>query len=277
MKIRELMSTPARSVKTTDELDVGIGLMDAHGLRHLPVIAGAQVVGVVSDRDLLEATGWIGAARRRARRVVEGKALPTLRHMWEVMHSPAVTIGPEETIFTAAVQFTVEKIGCLPVLEDGELVGMVTPMDLLGAFEQACADHEHPCDDPHVAGPMTSPPLSVEWDCTLEEAARTCHEADIRHLIVFEGERLVGIVSDRDLRRAHGRGSSGETIVQELMTADPVSISPDEHLHEAARLMREHNIGALPVIADDVLVGMVSSTDLVYHCMQHLAVPASGA
>lgn len=268
MKIKELMSTPAFSVDASDELDKAMSLMEAHGLRHLPVVKDGEVVGVVSDRDLLEATGWIRADRRRVRMETsdEGPA----RTMAGIMHTPPVTITPDETIFTAAVHFVTQRIGCLPVVDDGKLVGMVTEIDLLGAYEQACADKRRHCDDPHIAGPMTSPPVTVAWDTGLDDATELCQSVGVRHLPVCEDDRLVGMVSDRDLRRARGRGCVDETMMEEIMTKDVISVTPDERLHEAARLMKEAHIGALPVIADGVLVGIVSSTDLVYHCMQHL-------
>lgn len=271
MKINELMSTPAYSVDARAELDVAMALMDEHNVRHLPVLDNGEVVGVVSDRDLLEATGWIRADRRRVQLEASGEG--PARTIAAVMHSPAKTVAPDETIFTAAVSFVTQRIGCLPVVEDGKLVGILTELDLLCAYTKACADKTRSCEDPHVAAPMTSPPLTVAWDCGLDEATELCQTAGVRHLPVCENERLVGMISDRDLRRARGRGRAKETMMEEIMTKGVTSISPEERLHEAARLMYEERIGALPVIADGILIGIVSSTDLVYHCMQHLQEP----
>ena len=95
----------------------------------------------------------------------------------------------------------------------------------------------------------------------------------VRHFPVVEDDELVGVVSQRDLYRA-SRGTVmqyGEkaqraflesVAVKEVM-ADPISISPDATVRDAARLMMEHKIGCLPVLKDSRLVGIVTETDML--------------
>ena len=97
----------------------------------------------------------------------------------------------------------------------------------------------------------------------------------IRHLpVVDEDDRVVGIVSQRDLfrgalARALGYGAHaqqrllGQLLVKEVMTNDPISIAPDASLAEAARLMLERKIGALVVLEDERLVGILTEADFV--------------
>jgi CBS domain-containing protein len=100
--------------------------------------------------------------------------------------------------------------------------------------------------------------------------------ARIRHLPVLDDDeaRLVGIVSQRDmfrgaLARALGYGEHGQRkvldtlVVKEVMTTDVVTTSPETPLTEAARVMLERKIGALPVVEDGVLVGIITESDFV--------------
>jgi CBS domain-containing membrane protein len=97
----------------------------------------------------------------------------------------------------------------------------------------------------------------------------------IRHLPVLDEDgKVVGIVSQRDLfrgalARALGYGAHaqqkllGQLVVKEVMTNDPMTISPEAPIAEAARLMLERKIGALIVIEDDRLVGILTEADFV--------------
>jgi acetoin utilization protein AcuB len=97
----------------------------------------------------------------------------------------------------------------------------------------------------------------------------------IRHVPVVEGERLVGIVSDRDARHALPmHGGTGEhdcygkalfdTAVERVMSKRPITIDPEASVREAAEIICREKIGALPVIEDGRLVGIVSAEDLLW-------------
>ncbi len=276
MNVTQIMTSDPITVSADSELDGAMALMDCENLRHLPVVEGHVPVGVVSDRDLLEATGWLYGERRRRRneRSDDGAA----RRVQDVMCSPAITVDTDETVFTVAVRFVIDRIGCLPVLSGSKLVGIVTETDLLRAYEHACATKLVPAErDVAVSEPMTSNPVTVSWHTPLSEAVETTRKTQVRHLPVLEGESLVGMVSDRDLRKARGLNRVDDTMMEEFMTKDVVTIAPEQTLREAARIMVERAIGALPVVAGDALVGIVSIKDLVYHCMSNLKEPERSA
>ena len=85
----------------------------------------------------------------------------------------------------------------------------------------------------------------------------------IRHLVVTEGERVVGVVSEHDLGGASGADVRRGRRVADLMRAPVVSASPKTTLRRAASLMREREIGSLPVIDQGKLVGIVTATDVL--------------
>jgi acetoin utilization protein AcuB len=81
----------------------------------------------------------------------------------------------------------------------------------------------------------------------------------IRHLIVQDGEKIVGVVSDRDLRASQRRRQT----VEDVMSSPAMTCSPDTTLRQAANLLRGRTIGCLPVVADGRIAGIVTTTDLL--------------
>lgn len=261
MRVADLMSSSPVTVPADAGVEKAILLMDAHEIRHLVVVEGSVVVGVISDRDLLEFSGW--HAPESTPRQQTGR-----QSVRDIMHVRPVTASPETTVIEAASHFVTDRIGCIPVISDDHLVGIVTERDLL----TACTNrHGEDAKDPPVSELMTGSPESVGVDETLDEATERCRSAGLRHLPVLDGDRVVGVLSDRDLRRAHGLGRHGEAPVQEFMTKDVVTIAPDHGVREAARCMNELVISCLPVTDGTSLVGILSLEDLVYHCMLELS------
>jgi acetoin utilization protein AcuB len=105
---------------------------------------------------------------------------------------------------------------------------------------------------------------------TAGEALALCRQRRIRHLPVVEDGRLVGIVSDRDLRSAtpalgdQARAAAlAEIRVGEVMARDVVTARPDDPIDGAANAMRERRINCLPVLEEDGLVGILTSSDVM--------------
>ena len=111
---------------------------------------------------------------------------------------------------------------------------------------------------------------SVKPDTAVIDAIRMMAEQHVGALLVLEGHRLAGIVSERDYARKvvlKGR-SSDTTPVRDIMTAPVVTIEPDGTVDEAMRLMTERRIRHLPVLRDARVVGVVSIGDLVKSVIQ---------
>jgi len=118
------------TISADDSLSTVEDIMTLGGVRHMPVVRGGALVGVVSQRDLLRAslsnlTAFGNEQRRAFLHVVE---------INRVMSSPPITIDPGASPEEAALVMAERKIGCLPVVEDDALVGMLTETDLLRYF-----------------------------------------------------------------------------------------------------------------------------------------------
>ena len=97
------------------------------------------------------------------------------------------------------------------------------------------------------------------------DALELMADREIGALLVMEGGRLSGMVSERDYARKvilQGR-SSRETAVSEIMTANPMTVTPGQTVDQCMKLMTEHRIRHLPVLDGDQIVGVVSLGDLV--------------
>lgn len=121
---------------------------------------------------------------------------------------------------------------------------------------------------------MTREPLTVSIDTPLLTARRMMTERRIRHLLVTDGERLAGIVTDRDIRLNMPSPATSLSVweinyllarmtVESIMTKAVITVAPDRDASDAARIMLDHKIGALPVVNAGAVVGIVTETDMV--------------
>ncbi|MFQ5666361.1 MAG: CBS domain-containing protein [Candidatus Binatia bacterium] len=110
-----------------------------------------------------------------------------------------------------------------------------------------------------VRNRMSQKVVTVAPQDSLEDARALLHRHHIRQLPVMRNQRLVGIITDRDLR---GGGPQAKTVA-ELMTPKPKVVGPNVSVDEAARLLTTYKIGALPVLQGNRLVGIIASADIL--------------
>lgn len=125
--VREIMQTKIVTVGVTERLSTVEDIMTLGRVRHMPVVHGGKLVGVLSERDLLRASlSELGVSGTEARR-----AFLHAIEIAQVMSSPAITIDPDASIPLAARLMADHRIGCLPVIEGEALVGLITETDVL--------------------------------------------------------------------------------------------------------------------------------------------------
>src|SRR4051794_20960364 len=114
---------------------------------------------------------------------------------------------------------------------------------------------------------MTADPRSIASSATAADAARLLREHDVGSLPVVQDERVVGVVTDRDLVvRVMAAGLDPEaTPVPEVATDRPVTVEASTSLDEALQLMAEHQVRRLPVVEGDRLVGVIAQADVARH------------
>ncbi len=114
---------------------------------------------------------------------------------------------------------------------------------------------------------MRSPVVTIAPGTTLQEAYRTMQQKNIRHLPVLEDGRLIGVITDRDLRLATSTLAptpfpSGIQ-VSKVMCSTPLTADAMDPVEDAARTMRERKIGCLPVMDSNRLIGIITGIDLL--------------
>jgi acetoin utilization protein AcuB len=119
---------------------------------------------------------------------------------------------------------------------------------------------------PTVKQFMTPAPQTIGVDMTLSVAHRMMRERRVRHLPVLEEDKLVGIVSQRDLALVETlRDVDPDRVtVGEAMTPDPFRVTPETPLVEVVRDMADHKYGAAVVIENDVVVGIFTTVDALH-------------
>jgi acetoin utilization protein AcuB len=114
---------------------------------------------------------------------------------------------------------------------------------------------------------MKKNPVTVNFDIKLNEAYKLMQDKKIRHLPILKEEKLIGVVTDRDLRLATSKLSEHpfdpETEVEKIMSHPVSTTSPNDPIERATQVMRELKIGCLPVVEEMKLVGIVTNTDLL--------------
>ena len=131
---------------------------------------------------------------------------------------------------------------------------------------------------------MTAKPITVDPETPMLEARQRMVAERIRHLVVVEDARVVGIVNDRDIRLNLPSPATSLSVwelnyllakltVGGVMSTGVLVVDPDRPAADAARIMMEHKIGALPVVDQGRLVGIVTESDFV----RAMAGPVRGA
>ncbi|MBK8572708.1 MAG: CBS domain-containing protein [Holophagaceae bacterium] len=123
MLVKEMMRKPVTVISIGATIGEADQLLQSRGFRHLPVVDQGRLVGILTDRDIRFTTSSLSPTPRR------GDDSVTL-----AMSSPPLTADPLDPVEDAARIMREHKIGCLPVLDGGELVGILTGMDLLDAL-----------------------------------------------------------------------------------------------------------------------------------------------
>ena len=127
MKVRDLMAKNPYTVERNDVLSLPSELVERKRIRHFPVLEDGRLVGILSQTDLLHAafSSAMGYGERASEEYL--RTIPVK----EVMIEEVVTASGDEDVSAAARRMLEHKIGCLPVVEDGRLIGILSETDLL--------------------------------------------------------------------------------------------------------------------------------------------------
>jgi len=270
----EIMAIASRrviSIPRTTPILQAVWTMTEHNFRRLPVTdAGTKKLrGIVTSGDIINFMG--GGDKHRLVQVKHGGNLIAAvnESVRGIMTRDLLTL-PETATIADAIRIIVEKkTGGLPIAdENGILKGIVTERDVM----RALAATKSPLSVEEV---MTSSLRVTLPDRPIAEVTREMTRFRFRRLPVVSDDVLFGIITATDIMRYLGsrdvfqRISTGNISevtglpVRALIAGDLFTTGPAKSINDAAREMLERNIGALPVIEDTRLIGLVTEFDLV--------------
>jgi len=254
MKVKEIMTTKIISVDKDDSLKRVLDLMKKHNITKIPVLEEKKFFGLVTDNVIAYKLGSI-----RKRSVTASRL-----HASSVTEKKVKTISPEEDVRNILKSVGEPGPTMLPVVEKGKLVGVVTKADLLPMVKSKDS----------IYSIMQRKVHTVSLNDRVIHARRIMISKNIARLPVLEEKKLVGIISDIEialafasLKKSFSLGKQkhhlDELLVEDVMRAPVVWATPSISIFNAAQLMLNYNIGALPVLENEKLIGMVTRTDLL--------------
>lgn len=277
MQLVDIGGTRVVTIGPEDSIDHAIALLDENNFRHLPVVERGRILGMVADRDLLSAVGM----RMEVDRVTSrpGPSRVGATRIREIMSSPAMTISADAPVEDGASIMIDQGIRALPLVYRERLAGIVTITDFLKCYlSDAAIAKMRGWRLKRVGDHMTSDVVTLGPKDSFRHVARVMHSHKFRHVPIVEGGKLIGIVSDRDMRRFLGnyeieydeqpeeiRHGPAEVTMWDVMTREPRTTQANEALAEVADVMVRCHFGALPVMDGDQLIGIITELDLLRH------------
>ncbi|MBN2065975.1 MAG: CBS domain-containing protein [Candidatus Thermoplasmatota archaeon] len=254
MKIKDVMTTEIISIDKDVNLRHVLKLMKKHEVTKIPVVEEKKLIGTISDNTIAMKLG----SKRKA-------GVPASR-----LHASSVTDKQVEVVTpTTSVKTILQKVGepgptMLIVMEKDTLVGVVTKADLLPLVTSTKKLKEIMQKKLHM----------VSSDDRVVHARRIMIDNNIARLPVINDGKLVGLISDMEiafafaaLKRSFPLGRQkhqlDELLVKDVMKSPVIWAEPGMTAIEAAKVMLKHNIGALPLLKGNTIVGIVTRTDLL--------------
>ncbi len=269
MLIHEMMQPEVVSAPPSMSLAEALGLMRQHRIRHLPVVSGQQIIGLLTDRDIRQAM----PSSTTTLSLDEIAAQMDAVTIESCMTVPIETIVPQAPAVEAARQLLEGQFDGLPVVKQDRLIGIVTATDFLRGFLAAAAPAG---ERMRVKDFMQTAPITVGPTDIVRTAYHRMRCAHIRHLpVVAVGRQLVGLLTDRDVRYLQAsdipslsayewREPTYTLTVKEVMTQHVVTVGGETPVADAGACMLNHRFGCLPVVSTHAtLDGIVTVKDLV--------------
>ena len=270
----EIMAIATRdviSVPPTQSIMAAVGLMTECGFRRLPVTdAGTgKLRGIVTSGDIINFMGG-GDKYQLVQVRHNGNLIAAVNEsVLSIMTQQLATLDHDARISDAVKIIVGRKIGGLPIVDtEGVLAGIVTERDLLAVL----GSERSPL---HVEDVMSQSLRVTAPDCPIGTVTRDMTKHRFRRLPVVSDDVLYGIVTATDIMRYLGSrevfsrmttGNVSEVTglpVRNLIAGELFTTTPGMTINEVAREMLSRNIGALPVIEDSRLIGLVTEFDLV--------------
>lgn len=254
MKVKDVMTRDVITVDKDENLNHVLNLMKKHEITKIPVVEDKKLIGMVTDNVIAYK---LGSIRKRG--------VPASRlHASSVTDKNIECISPDTDVKTVLKKVGKPGPTMLCVAENDNLVGVITKADLLPLVDSKKQIREI----------MKKKLYTVSPDDRVIHARRIMIDKDIARLPVVNHGELVGMISDNEIAFALANVKKSfplgrqkhrldELLVKDVMKIPAVWTKPNTTVTDAANMMLKKNLGALPLIENSKLVGIVSRTDLL--------------
>ena len=246
--------------------------MNDTGIRRISVVdAGSnRVEGVITSMDIVDFIGG-GSKYNLVKSKHDRNLFAAINEpVKEIMTTEPVCVKETANLKDVINTFIEKNVGGMPVVDkDHKLVSMITERDVLKHLKEDIDKTEK------IDKYMTKNPIIATAGERLKDVARTMLRNGFRRLPVISEDKLVGMITSTDFIRLLGSDWAFEHLktgnvreitnvrIKDIMVKDVITIDENTSLYDAVEIMIKHNIGALPVVHDGKLIGILTEKDAV--------------
>ena len=270
-EIMTLAKKEVISIPPTKTIKEAAEMMIEHGFRRLPVThpGSNKLLGIVTAMDILDFLGG-GSKFDIIEKKHDDNFLAAINdHVKEIMTRDVISISPKFSIRESVDLMTENGIGSLPIVDkEDKLVGIVTERDFALALAGSLTNET-------VGDIMIKDVITTTPGTPIESCSKIMVRNNLRRIPVVEEGKLIGIVTSTDILRFFGdkemfasmTSNSGLDVlkrkISEIIKPNILVTESTVRLGDLCELLAEKNIGGVPVVDDDQLVGIVTERDIL--------------
>jgi len=257
--VSEIMTEEVIKIDKDQRISYALELMEKNSISHLITVDDGKLVGIISITDIADLLG-----KRRT-----GSISPSRLHVSSGMSIEPITVTPNTNIAEAAKIMLSNKISSLPVVEDGDLLGIFSKSDFL----KCCNDTESVYVD-QLMSERSKRPVVIGSADRIIRARSMMLKRGFSFLPVVDRGRIIGAIDSRMIafvlarfktktRPEHQDEAIKHLLVEQVMIKDPKNLEMDMSLSKATKIMRSQTLKGLPALdSEDKLSGVLTQTDI---------------
>lgn len=266
-----IAKSPVVTMAPTTPVYDAIQIMSKEGFRRIPIAdpGTKRLRGIIVATDIINYLGG-GEKFQIIQRKYAGNFFKAINEPVKSLMTQKVFSVPFSAKISDAIKLMKKhNIGGLPIVdEENQVWAIITERDIALLFSRRLRGAK-------VADVMSKDVVTAKPEITVSETEKTMIKHGFRRLPIVSNHKIVGIVTVMDILRFFGSGQvfkhlqSGtisqvlQTPILETATKDVAIIEPDADVSQAARIMQERNIGSMPVVEDEKLVGILTERDFL--------------
>lgn len=264
MHVKDIMSREVFVIDKDQNIHDALKLMKKHKISRLPVVNGhgrnnKELVGIITEKDIALR---LGSSKY-------GNLAPSHFHVSTVMSTDPITTESNKSIGPAAQLIVKNKIGGIPIVDDGELVGIITKTD----FVKTCQGI--PYNKTLIKEKMATDLMTINPQERLVHARRIIIDEDVGRLLVMDENRLEGIITAKDIAGSmisfrkvvpdkYQSARIRNLIIEDIMTQNVRTIGENDTIADASMVMVDEELSGIPVTGENNdITGIITKTDIM--------------